>query len=49
MHHYVVSACRKPFPAEFDGVLSDECITRDCEEGYQELQYAFECFDIFYL
>lgn len=48
-HHYVVTACRKPFPPEFDGVLTEECLTNDCGRGYRQLQYEFNCIDIFYL
>lgn len=49
MHHYVVSACRKPFPPEFDGSLTEECQDRSCGDEYVELQYEYNCIDIFYL
>lgn len=49
MHHYVVTACRKPFPPEFDGVLTEECLDRSCGDEYVELQYEYNCIDIFYL
>ena len=49
MHHYVVTACRKPFPPEFDGVLTEECLGRSCGDDYQELMYENMCIDIFYL